>query len=149
MILYLDTSALVKKYFEEKNSPEVIAVWKSALGICTSAVAYAELLAAVYRKASETRVDKPLFESVVSTFQTDWSSFIIVEVDNRLNETIHKVIANHGLRGFDAIHLASALAIGSVVADHFLFACYDERLAQAARAEGLETLPSSAPGRSR
>jgi predicted nucleic acid-binding protein len=149
MILYLDTSALVKKYFEEKNSFEVISAWKSSLGISTSAVAYAELLAAVYCKASETRANKSLFERVVSTFQEDWSSFIIVEVDNRLNETIHKVIANHGLRGFDAIHLASALAIGSVVADNFLFACYDERLAQAARAEGLKTLPSSAPGRSR
>ena len=128
MILYLDTSALVKKYFEEKNSAEVISVWKSSLGISTSAVAYAELLAAVYRKASETQANKSLFESVVSSFQEDWSSFIIVEVDNRLNETIHKVIANHGLRGFDAIHLASALAIGSVVADNFIFACYDEKL---------------------
>ena len=149
MILYLDTSALVKKYFEEKHSSEVISAWKSSLGISTSAVAYAELLAAVYRKASETRANKSLFQSVVSTFQEDWSSFIIVEVDNRLNETIHKVIANHGLRGFDAIHLASALAIGSAVADNFLFACYDEKLRQAARAEGLETLPSSVPGRSR
>ena len=121
MILYLDTSALVKKYFEEKNSSEVTSLWKSSLGICTSAVAYVELLAAVYRKASETRANKSLFESVVRTFQEDWSSFIIVEVDNRLNETIHKVIANHGLRCFDAIHLASALAIGSVVADNFLF----------------------------
>jgi predicted nucleic acid-binding protein len=73
----------------------------------------------------------------------------IVEGDNRLNETIHKVIADHGLRGFDAIHLASALAIGSAVADNLLFACYDEKLAQAARVEGLETLPSSAPGRGR
>ena len=31
---------------------------------------------------------------VVRQFQEDWSSFIIVEVDNRLNETIHKVNAN-------------------------------------------------------
>jgi len=141
MILYLDTSALVKKYFEEKNSAEVISAWKSSLGISTSAVAYAELLAAVYRKASETRANKSLFERVVSTFQEDWSSFIIVEVDNRLNETIHKVIANHGLRGFDAIHLASALVIGSAVSDDFLFACYDDRLNHAAKAEGLQTLP--------
>ena len=100
MILYLDTSALVKKYFEEKNSSEVISAWKSSLGISTSAVAYAELLAAVYRKASETRANKSLFESVVSTFQEDWSSFIIVEVDNRLNETIHKVIAKPWLARF-------------------------------------------------
>ena len=30
MILYLDTSALVKKYFEESNSSEVTSAWKSA-----------------------------------------------------------------------------------------------------------------------
>ena len=53
---------------------------------------------------------------------------IIVEVDNRLNEKIHKVIANHGLRGFDALHLASALTLGSAVAENFVFACYDKRL---------------------
>lgn len=141
MILYLDTSALVKKYFKEKNSSEVISTWKSSLGIATSAVAYAELLAAVYRKASEMRVKKSLFESVVRLFHEDWSSFIIVEIDNRLNETIHKVIATHALRGFDAIHLASALTIASAVVDNFLFACYDERLRRAAQAEGLDTLP--------
>ena len=140
MILYLDTSALVKKYFKEKNSSEVISAWKSSLGIATSAVAYAELFAAVYRKATEARRKKTHVESVVSLFQEDWSSFIIVEVDNRLNETIYKVIANHGLRGFDAIHLASALTVGSAVVDNFLFACYDEKLRRAAQAEGLETL---------
>ena len=137
---WLKDHALVKKYFKEKNSSEVISAWKSSIGIATSAVAYAELLAAVYRKAAETRVRKAHFQSVVRNFQEDWSSFIIVEVDNRLNETIHKVIANHGLRGFDAIHLASALAIGSAVVDNFIFACYDERLRQAAQAEGVEMI---------
>jgi predicted nucleic acid-binding protein len=141
MILYLDTSALVKRYFDEKHSSEVISAWKSSLGIATSAVAYAELLAAVYRKASQVRVNRAQVENVVALFLEDWSSFIIVEVDNRLNETIHKVIASHALRGFDAIHLASALVIGSAVSDEFLFACYNDRLNHAARAEGLQTLP--------
>ena len=141
MILYLDTSALVKKYFKEKNSSEVISAWKESLEIVTSAVAYAELLAAVYRKASEVQAKKSLLESILNTFQEDWSSFIVVQVDNRLNETIHQVIANHGLRGFDAIHLASALTIGSAVGDKLLFACYDEKLKHAAQAEGVDTLP--------
>jgi len=141
MILYLDTSALVKKYFKEKNTAEVISAWKSSLGIATSVVAYAELLAAVYRKARETHVKKSIIANVVRLFHADWSSFIIVEVDNRLNETIRRVIDNHDLRGFDAIHLASAVTIGSAVADKFLFACYDERLRHAAQAENLETLP--------
>ncbi|MFZ0612281.1 MAG: type II toxin-antitoxin system VapC family toxin [Desulfobacterales bacterium] len=140
MILYLDTSALVKKYFKEKNSSTVVSAWKSALGMATSAVAYAELLAAVYRKAAETRLEKSLVETIVGVFQEDWASLIVVEVDIRLNELIHKIIANHQLRGFDAIHLASALTIATVVADNFVFACYDKRLAHAAQAEGLEVL---------
>jgi predicted nucleic acid-binding protein len=144
MILYLDTSALVKKYFEEKHSSEVISAWKSAQGIATSAVAYAETLAAVYRKAAEARIRKPILANVVSSFQADWASLIVVAVDNNLNETIHRVVARHGLRGFDAIHLASALAVDTVVSDQFFFACYDERLRQAARAEGLEPLSSPA-----
>jgi hypothetical protein len=57
-------------------------------------------------------------------------------------QMVYKVIARHSLRGFDAIHLASAMAIRSAVTDEFYFGCYDERLNQAARAEGLQTLSS-------
>jgi predicted nucleic acid-binding protein len=98
-------------------------------------------MAAVYRKATEARVKKSLIQNILRAFQEDWSSFVIVEVDYRLNETIRKVIVGYKLRGFDAIHLASALTIGSAVSDDFLFACYDERLRQAAQAEGLNTMP--------
>ncbi|MFZ0243534.1 MAG: type II toxin-antitoxin system VapC family toxin [Desulfobacterales bacterium] len=140
MILYLDTSALVKKYFQEKNSAQVAFAWKSSLGIATSAVAYAELLAAVYRKAAEARLKKTLVETIVGLFQEDWASLIVVEVDNRLNELIHRLVATYPLRGFDAIHLASALTIAAAVTNNFVFACYDKRLMNAARVEGLEGL---------
>jgi PIN domain nuclease of toxin-antitoxin system len=50
MILYLDTSALLKKYFKESGSSEVISEWKKADAIATSMVAYAETMAAVFRK---------------------------------------------------------------------------------------------------
>jgi predicted nucleic acid-binding protein len=45
-----------------------------------------------------------------------------------------------GLRALDAIHLASALVPGGVVA----FYCYDRRLCEAAAAAGL---PVESPGR--
>ena len=45
MILYLDTSAFLKKYFREAGTDEIIARWKDATGIVTSSVAYAEALA--------------------------------------------------------------------------------------------------------
>jgi predicted nucleic acid-binding protein len=56
MILYLDTSALVKKYVKEPGSSKVVSAWKKALCIATSAVTYAELLAAFYRKSREERM---------------------------------------------------------------------------------------------
>jgi len=60
---------------------------------------------------------------------------------DRAQNSSHKVIANHSLRGFDAIHLALVLTIGSAGVDNFFFACYNKRLRHAAQAEGLETLP--------
>jgi predicted nucleic acid-binding protein len=141
MILYLDTSALVKKYVKEPGSSKVISAWKKALGIATSAVTYAEMLAAFHRKSREERIDPSVMEDLVAAFLKDWKSLIIVEVNDKLNELLPPLIDRHALRGFDAIHLASALILNSAVTDSFLFACYDERLLAAARAEALETLP--------
>ncbi len=45
---------------------------------------------------------------------------------------LRPIVKRHGLRGADAVHLASALWQGSTD-----FACYDSRLAEAAAAEGL------------
>jgi uncharacterized protein len=141
MILYLDTSALVKKYVKETGSSKIISAWKKSEAIATSAVTCAELLAAFYRKSREERIHPPLMKRLVNAFLKDWKSFIIVEVNEKLNETLPSLLSRHPLRGFDAIHLASALTLNSAAAGSFLFACYDDRLLAAARAEALQTLP--------
>jgi predicted nucleic acid-binding protein len=141
MILYLDTSALLKKYIQEPGSSEVIAGWKEATGIVTSSVAYAESLASFYRKKREVTIHDKKFETILGSFQRDWRSFIRVEVSDDLNETIDKIVGDFPLRGFDAIHLASALIIQEDVSEDFLFACYDKVLFLAAQKAGLQTLP--------
>ena len=40
MILYMDTSALLARYFKGPGSMEVISKWKEADGIVISSVAY-------------------------------------------------------------------------------------------------------------
>jgi uncharacterized protein YcbX len=45
------------------------------------------------------------------------------------------------LRGFDAIHLASARLVHENLPEDFIFACFDHSLARAAQAEGLNTFP--------
>ena len=142
MILYLDTSALLKKYFKENGSNNVISLWKDSTAIITSAVTYAETLASIYRKRRESRdIDAHIFRAVLESFQKDWKSFIRVDVNEHLHEIINKLVADHPLRGFDAIHLASALLLHEKIENNFIFACYDKRLIAAAIEEGLETCP--------
>ncbi len=141
MILYLDTSALVKRYFRESQSDEVLSRWRSATQIVTSFVTYAETMAAMYRKKRDADLSEALIGKIASSFRLDWKSFIRVEVNQELNGYIDHVAQTHPLRGFDAIHLASALVVQERIPEGFLFACFDERLVQAAHVEGLETFP--------
>jgi predicted nucleic acid-binding protein len=60
MILYLDTSALVKRYFREPHTDTVIKKWRQASEIVTSSVAYTEALAAFCRKQRESDFNNTL-----------------------------------------------------------------------------------------
>ncbi len=138
MILYLDTSALLKKYFKEDGSTDVTSLWKGSKAIVTSCVTYAETRASIFRKKREARdIDEDIFKTVLNAFQVDWESFIRVDVNDALNDTIDRLVAIHPLRGFDAIHLASALVVHETIEEDFIFACYDRRLIKAAKEEGL------------
>ncbi len=137
MIVYLDTSALVKRYFQEPFTAEVLAKWKEAEAIVTSAVAYAETLAAMYRKQRQDELAPNTIRDLARSFQADWQTIIRVEVCEALNPYIDNVLQNHPLRGFDAVHLASALLIGQQLSAPLFFACFDQQLNQAARENGL------------
>lgn len=141
MILYLDTSALVKRYFREPYSDDVISRWKSATHIVTSFVAYAETRASIYRKKREGDLADSWLRKIAAAFLRDWESFIRVEVNDELNGYIDRVVEGYPLRGFDAIHLASAMVIRERLPDDFMFACFDDRLVRAAKSEGFDTFP--------
>ena len=56
MILYLDTSALLKKYFRETGPDKIIVKRKEATAIVTSSMAYAKALASIHLKKREVRL---------------------------------------------------------------------------------------------
>lgn len=141
LILYLDTSALVKRYFQEPYSDDIISMWKSVTQIVTSFVAYAETMASIYRKKREADLKDRIVRKITDSFKQDWETFIHVEVNDELKGYIDRVIERHPLRGFDAIHLASAMVIYEIIPENFVFACFDNRLARAAQSEGLEIFP--------
>lgn len=137
MILYFDTSALIKRYVEEDGSKEVDHLWEGSSEIITSVVAFAEIIAAFRRKYREGIISKAGYSKTVSEFKNEYSELILVSISPDLNQVIERLLLKHPLRGFDAIHLASALLIQKEGPLAVNFACFDHQLNKTAAEEGL------------
>jgi uncharacterized protein len=136
MILYLDTSSLVKLYIEELSSEAVRRWAREATALASSCVAYPETLAALARRHREGDLDEAGFQRVVQGFQRDWEAWAVVQVQERL---AGRMAIKHGIRGFDAVHLAAVLVVRDAVPT-LAFTSFDGRLNQAATREGLTVL---------
>ncbi len=143
MILYLDTSALVKKYFLEPGTDDVISIWNSASWILISIVGFAESMAAFHRKKRETSMEDDAFEEVLRYFRNDYESMVRIQVNDEFIDIVSSILSKHPLRGSDAIHLASALIVQQRLTEPILFSCFDRRLLLAAQTEGLRVFPES------
>jgi len=140
VIAYLDTSALVKLYVDETGSTAVRACVERASLVATSRVAYVEALAALARKRREGEFTQEEHERARGAFESDWANYFVIEVSERVTESGGKLIGQFALRGFDALHLASALLVREHTRTEVVFACFDRALNDAAQAAGLSPL---------
>jgi predicted nucleic acid-binding protein len=137
MIVYLDTSALVKLYVDELNSDAVRQYVEQAELIATCPLTYVEARATIARKVREGEFTRRVQERLVTALDGDWEQYLIVDVSAALCRFAGDLAETHPLRGGDAIQLASALTTDSEAQGEVLFLCFDERLRTAAEAEGL------------
>jgi len=138
VIPYLDTSSLVKLYVEEEGSEEVRRQISGATIVATSAIAYVEARAAFARKHREGGLSEEEYGQVSDGFRQEWGAYLSIGVSEAIVTLAGDLAGGHDLRGFDAIHLASALALRGRTQSSVAFSCADGRLRAAARAEGLE-----------
>jgi predicted nucleic acid-binding protein len=110
VIYYLDTSALVKRYVAEPGSRSVREVVRKRT-VAVSRIAYAELAAAVARAQREGVIDVAARDRIFVRLDTDFASFTVVEVRPAVVRRVPELVMETQLRGYDAVHLASALAI--------------------------------------
>jgi uncharacterized protein len=134
---YLDTSALVKLYVREPGSRDVARVVAEAGLAATSRVAYPEARAAFARRKREGAFRAAALRRIVGDLDRDLAHYVVVELTAELASTAGELAERHALRGFDAIHLASALWLRESAGDFGAFAAYDARLVAAATAEGF------------
>ena len=136
MILYLDTSTLVKLYVDEAGTEAVCARVDEASSVVTARVAYAEARAAFARHRREGALTAALLRRVVAHVDQDWPRYTVVEITDSVVRRAGALAERHALRGYDAIHLAAALEVHGAGTNQE-FACCDVRLNRAARREGL------------
>jgi predicted nucleic acid-binding protein len=138
MILYLDTSSLVKLYVEEDESSKVDALVRSSEVTATSLVAYAEARAAFARRFREKAFTPDEHDRIKEFFDKDWRSYLILSVTEDMIRLAGDLAEKHALRGFDAIHLASALTLRQELSSLIVFSCFDDNLQKASVLENLD-----------
>ena len=144
MFLYLDSSALVKRYIDEPHSEAVARLLDQTFAIGTSAISRVEVGAALARAARGNRLDADGARRAHEQFAEDWPDVGRVPVTDRLLARAEELAWKHGLRAYDAVQLAAALVCEETLAElheSVLFACFDDALTAAANSEGLSTWP--------
>jgi predicted nucleic acid-binding protein len=137
VILYLETSNLVKLYVKEVGSEEVRKSVSESDAVAASIVSYVEARAAFARKVREKALAALSYQTIKADLERDWDSLFVLNLTEVLIRKAASLSEEHGLRGYDAIHLASALWLKGAVAGDVVFSSADEKLCEAARAEGL------------
>jgi uncharacterized protein len=129
--LYLDSSALVKRYVDEAGSDAIVPAMNSADTCSICRIGFVETVRAVARGGEPQGVARA---------ERDWDGFHVIEADRTVTEHAARLSVETGLRTLDALHLAAALTLPT---ESVTFATWDVRLHRAARDHGLRTLPST------
>jgi predicted nucleic acid-binding protein len=145
VIIYLDASALVKRYVAEAGSPEVGELVDGARVIGTGVVSRAEVAAALARAARVGALTREAAAKALESFNSDWGDIRRLQMNEPLGARAASLAWEHGLRGYDAVHLATALAWREALAGQVTVATYDRELWRAARDTGLDPWPAEAP----
>jgi predicted nucleic acid-binding protein len=124
---------LIKLIFDEAGSELAVELWDRAHLLVSSQLVYPEARAALAAAARARRIDESTHVSAVAALEDLYAQLRIVAIDEPLARHAGELAAHHGLRGYDAVHLACALQLHG---DEILLATWDNALNAAARATG-------------
>jgi predicted nucleic acid-binding protein len=105
--------------------------------VATSILSYAEARAALSRKFRGKGMDEGEYQRVKKELETDWEHYFVLNLTNDLAKSAGDLSEKYALRGFDALHLASAAEIKRLTCLPVTFSSSDAKLRSAAQAEGL------------
>jgi predicted nucleic acid-binding protein len=138
MIIYLDTSSLVKLYIEEAYS-DVVRKWvEDAEILATCRIAYPEIVSALNRRFRCGDISEKEFKLLINEFSREWGDFAIIDFEE---VEAGNLAEKYGLRGLDAIHLSALKLLKAGHSDiTLLFSSFDKKLNRSAVLEGFTVL---------
>lgn len=138
MLVYLDSSVLIKKYFQEIGSGYIDQIWDESDYIAISQVGYSEILGTIHKKQKMERFSDRVKNQINKAFLEDWDSLIKVNVDTTLNSELIRIHTKYLLRGFDAIHLVTGIILSKQFEKDLQFLTADTNLQNSAEKEKLD-----------
>jgi predicted nucleic acid-binding protein len=137
-LVYFDASALVKLCVPEAGSALASRLWNRADVVVTSRLADVEVRAALAAGARGGVLDGPGHARALGTWDVLRPALHVVEVSGAVAERAAALVATGAMRSNDAVHVASALAVGH---GDTIVAAWDPHVVSAARSVGLRVVP--------
>lgn len=137
-IVYFDSSAFVKLIVDEDGSDLAATLWDGCDAAVSSRLAYPEVRAALAAAGRADRLDQADLSRAELAWEDYWAATRPVDLTERVTAHAGQLASDYALRGGDAVHLASLLAVG---ASDTLFAVWDQRLRTGAQAAGVQLAP--------
>jgi predicted nucleic acid-binding protein len=141
VIVYFDSSAIVKLLLREDDFELVRQLWDTATERAVSRLAYPEIRAGLGAAARAGRIAEDDLDRIIDHLERVHDAATVVEVDDLLSIEAGDLADEYALRGYDAVHLASAV---NIEAPRVVFATWGKELGVAANACGCAVVPSAA-----
>lgn len=138
-LIYFDASAFVKLLLDEPGSDLAIQLWDGCDAPLSSRLSYPEVRAALAAAERNRDLTKHDLDSAERAWDDYWAAVRPVELSADVEQHAGRLARSHALRGADAVHLASALAIDTA---DLVFAVWDQRLHSGAIAAGMRVAPA-------
>jgi predicted nucleic acid-binding protein len=136
VIAYFDTSAIVPLLIEEPGSDTAESLWQRSERVVTVRISYPEARAALAHARRIGRIDSSQLRRATVELDARFDRSDIVEIDAGLARRAGDLAEEQSLRGYDAVHLAAAHAVGD---GDVVMVAADAALLAAAASTGLMT----------
>jgi predicted nucleic acid-binding protein len=153
-MLYLDASALVKRYSLESGSKAIVARFDREERIFTSRLSFAEVHSSLGRKFRAGELNTEELTRVREEFESDWLfSLSVLDLDVGTMSAISQLVEQYDLKAGDAIHLSAAFWLRDTIrlggfrggaGESVEFGVADKQLARIARTCGLQVFDPEA-----